>query len=264
MGGLDTATVWNPKGMDRMALYHFNAKIVKRSEGRSATQVAAYKLGQPIRCERTGTKFNYTHGSRVTAFGIEAPIGAPDWILDNEKLWNAVELREVRKDAQVLRDFEVALPFEVSAETHARMVKAFAQAIVEEFSVVVGWGIHAPREYTDQRNIVAFLLLTTREVGKEGFTRKVREMSVRPTSIFILERFRKLWADLINKELDTAGLSERVDHRSLKARRSEALEAGDNLEAGLLDREPQARFSAVEHRKLKTELMALEKARRSG
>lgn len=242
-----------------MALYHFNAKIVKRSEGRSATQVAAYKLGQPIRCARTGTKFNYTHGSRVTAFGIEAPIDAPGWVLDNEKLWNAVESREVRKDAQVLRDFEVALPFELSAETHARMVKAFAQAIVEEFSVVVGWGIHAPREYSDERNIVAFLLLTTRELGKEGFTRKVREMSDRPTAISILVRFRKFWADLINKELEAAGFSERVDHRSLKERRSEALEAGDRLEAGLLDREPQARFNAVEHRKLKTELMVLEK-----
>lgn len=241
-----------------MALYHFNAKIVKRSEGRSATQVAAYKLGQPIRCLRTGTKFNYRHGSRVTTYGIEAPTGSPSWVLDNEKLWNAVEVREVRKDAQVLRDYEVALPFELSAAAHRRLVQNFAQAIVEEFSVVVGWGIHAPREYSDRRNIVAFLLLTTREIGKDGFTRKVREMSIRPTSIQILERYRELWANLINKELEVAGIEERVDHRSLKDRREAALEIGDTDKAEQLDREPQARVSAVEHRKLKTEIMVLE------
>ena len=242
-----------------MALYHFNAKMVKRSEGRSATQVAAYKLGQPIKCVRTGTKFNYTHGSRVTAHGIEAPTDAPCWAFDNEKLWNAVEVSEVRKDAQVLRDYEVALPFELCAKAHIRLVEAFARAIVEKYSVVVGWGIHEPREYSDKRNIVAFLLLTTREIDKDGFARKVREMSVRPTSLTILEGFRELWANLVNSELAAAGLDERVDHRSLKARKKAALEIGDIVEAGLLDREPQARFSAAENRKLKTELMLLEK-----
>jgi hypothetical protein len=128
-----------------MALYHFNAKIVKRSEGRSATQVAAYKLGQPILCKRTGQKFNYSKGCRVTAYGIEAPANAPCWAFDNEQLWNAVEVSEVRKDAQLLRDFEVALPFELCSQAHVRIVESFARAIVQEFSVVVGWGIHAPR-----------------------------------------------------------------------------------------------------------------------
>ena len=233
-----------------MALYHFNAKIVKRSEGRSATQVAAYKLGQPIMCIRTGTKFNYSRGSRVTAYGIEAPKNAPCWAFDNEKLWNAVEVCEVRKDAQLLRDFELALPFELCAKAHVRMIESLAKSIVQDFSLVVGWGIHAPREYSDTRNITAFLLLTTREMSEDGFTRKVREMSVRPTSITILEGFRELWANLVNSELAAAGLDERVDHRSLKDRRNEALEIGDIIEAERLDREPQARFSAAENRKL--------------
>lgn len=247
-----------------MALYHFQVKVVKRSEGRSATQVAAYKLGQPIRCERTGTKFNYTHGSRVTAYGIEAPTDAPGWVFDNEKLWNAVELREVRKDAQVLRDYEVALPFELCAAAHVRLVEALAKALVDEFAVVVGWGIHGPREYSDKRNVVAFLLLTTREIGEDGFTRKVREMSIKPSSITVLARYRELWANLINEELAAAGFDERVDHRSLKEQKKAALEAGDLDGAERLDREPQARFSAVEHRKLKTELMNLEKEKARG
>ena len=247
-----------------MALYHFNAKLVKRSEGRLATQVAAYKLGLPINCQRTGIKYNYAHNSRVMAQGIEASEDAPSWVFEPQRLWNAVEGREVRKNAQVLRDYELALPTELNTATHVKMVRQFARSIVEEFSVVVGWGIHKPRDYTDERSITAFLLISTRALEGGQFTRKVREMSVRPSALIIIEAHRELWAKIQNIELEAAGFDERVDHRSLKAQRAEALAMGDMKRATMLDREPTRKISQVEHRKLKTELLRLKRLKAQG
>ena len=109
-----------------MAQYHFTAKLVKRRDGRLATQVAAYKLGQVIKCDRNGTTFDYSTSSRVVANGIEAPEGAPDWALDHQSLWNRVEARETRKDAQLSRDYELVLPCELDSDAHVRMVQTFA------------------------------------------------------------------------------------------------------------------------------------------
>ena len=41
------------------------------------------------------------------------PEGASDWMADREKLWNAVEKVEKRKDAQLARDFHISLPREL-------------------------------------------------------------------------------------------------------------------------------------------------------
>lgn len=82
-----------------------------------------------------------------------------DWALDHQSLWNRVEARETRKDAQLLRDYELVLQCELDSGAHVQMVQTFAQSIVEEFVVAVGWGIHLPRDISDERNIVEFILL---------------------------------------------------------------------------------------------------------
>lgn len=229
-----------------MAHYHFTAKLVKRRDGRLATQVAAYKLGQAIKCDRTGRTFDYSTSSRVVANGIETPSGSPDWALDHQSLWNRVEARETRKDAQLLRDYELALPCELNTDAHVKMVRAFARSIVDEFGVVAGWGIHLPRDISDERNIVAFILLSTRALEGDAFDGKIREMSVRPSSINIISRHRKLWADIQNEELAKAGLSERVDHRSLKKQREDAIATGNADLANELDRAPGRKLDRQE------------------
>lgn len=118
----------------------------------------------------------------------------------------------------------------------------FAQSIVAEFGVVVGWGIHEPRDISDQRNIVAFLLITTRALEEGVFGRKVREMSIPPTSLKILSAHRKQWADLQNTELLSAGVQDRVDHRSLREQRADAIAVGDMEMAEALSRSPQRKL----------------------
>jgi hypothetical protein len=77
---------------------------------------------------------------------------------------------------------------------------------------------------------------------------KAREFNHRA---FLLQ-LRSSWAAAVNAQLERAGRSERVDHRSLAAQRQEALEQGDYRRAALLDRRPEGNLSlaaaAIEHR----------------
>ena len=97
-----------------MAIYHFTAKVIKRSHGRSAVAAAAYRSGDRFIDEERGRTFDYTYKSEVIHSEILLPERAPEWMNDRQKLWNAVEAREQRRDAQVAREVEFALPQELS------------------------------------------------------------------------------------------------------------------------------------------------------
>ena len=97
-----------------MAIFHMSAKAVSRSGGRSATGSAAYRAGEKIKDKRTGEIHDFTRKGGVEDTVIVLPTGS-DWTPSREELWNAAELSEKRKDACVAREFEVALPAELSA-----------------------------------------------------------------------------------------------------------------------------------------------------
>ena len=97
-----------------MAIYHFTAKVIKRSHGRSAVAAAAYRAGESLADEERERTFDYSYKSEVIHSEIILPESAPKWMRDRQKLWNAVEAREQRQDAQVAREIEFALPQELS------------------------------------------------------------------------------------------------------------------------------------------------------
>jgi hypothetical protein len=80
--------------------------------------------------------------------------------------------------------------------------------------------LHAPGRDGDDRNHHAHILLTTREIGPEGFTTKNRDWN----KVEVLEVWREAWARDANTALERAGIEDRVDHRTLEAQRDEALE----------------------------------------
>jgi hypothetical protein len=80
--------------------------------------------------------------------------------------------------------------------------------------------LHAPGRDGDDRNHHAHILLTTREIGPEGFTTKNRDWN----KVEVLEGWREAWARDSNAALERAGIEDRVDHRTLVAQRDEALE----------------------------------------
>ena len=198
-----------------MAIYHLSVKTISRSAGRSATAAAAYRAGVEILDTRTGEVHDYRRKGGVEHTELVLPVDAPDWARDRAALWNAAEVAEVRKNSTVAREFEIALPSELSGEARRALAVDFAREIVGRHGCAVDVSIHEPGREGDSRNHHAHLLLTTRRLGSEGFTEKTRELDQRQSGE--VDYWRSRYAELQNERLMDAGLSVRVDHRSLKA-----------------------------------------------
>ena len=203
-----------------MAIYHLRATIISRSQGRSATAAIAYRVAERIEDRRTGLVFDYAAKSGVDHTEILAPDHAPDWVRDRSELWNRVEESETRKNSQVAREVRVALPAELTHEARVALVREFAQEQFVDRGMVADIALHAPGRDGDDRNHHAHILLTTREIGPEGFTTKNRDWN----KVEVLEGWREAWARDNNIALERAGIEDRVDHRTLEAQRDEALE----------------------------------------
>ena len=209
-----------------MAIYHLRATMISRSQGRSATAAAAYRVAERIEDRRTGLTFDYAARSGVDHTEILAPDHAPDWVRDRSELWNRVEESETRKNSQVAREVRVALPDELTHAQRVALVRDYAQTQFVDRGMVADIALHAPGREGDERNHHAHILLTTREIDAEGsvpgggFTTKNRDWN----KVEVLEGWREAWARDSNAALERAGLEDRVDHRTLVAQRDEALE----------------------------------------
>ena len=194
--------------------------MISRSQGRSATAAIAYRVAERIEDRRTGLTFDYAARGGVDHTEILAPDHAPNWVFDRSELWNRVEESETRKNSQVAREVRVALPAELTHEARVALVREFAQEQFVDRGMVADIALHAPGRDGDDRNDHAHILLTTREIGPEGFTTKNRDWN----KVEVLEGWREAWAWDSNAALERAGIEDRVDHRTLVAQRDEALE----------------------------------------
>ena len=82
----------------------------RSSDGRSAVACAAYRVGVSLDDERTGQTFDYGRKRGVLHEAILTREEPPVWMSDRQALWNAVETAEKRKDAQLAREVQLALP----------------------------------------------------------------------------------------------------------------------------------------------------------
>jgi hypothetical protein len=200
-----------------MAVYHFNAKIVKRSEGHSAVAGAAYISASKMYEERTGIMHDYSRKRGVVHTEIIAPETTNSWMYDRTELWNRVELGEKRKDAQLARSIKLALPHELTDEQRADLVLDYARDMFVSQGMVADISIHRPDRHGDDRNHHAHILLTMREIDGDGFSRK-KQTDWNKTEL--LEYWREEWANYQNQALENAGSDARVDHRTLDAQGS--------------------------------------------
>lgn len=200
-----------------MAIYHLSVKAISRSAGRSSTAAAAYRAGVEITDARTGEVHDYTRKRGVVSADLVLPEGAPEWAADRAALWNTAEKAERRKDACVAREYEVALPAELSAEGRRQLALDFAKEMADREGCAVDVAIHEPGREGDNRNHHAHILRTTRKVGPEGLTDKLDTEKAGRSRRDDLEGVRARWAELCNERLRDAGIEATVDHRSLKA-----------------------------------------------
>jgi ATP-dependent exoDNAse (exonuclease V) alpha subunit len=194
-----------------MALYHLSAQIIGRSNGRSSVAAAAYRSGQALTDARTGTECRYDRRrERVVHTEILAPAGSPAWATDRASLWNAVERGEKRKDAQLAREFEVALPVELTEQQRLELVRDWTRAQLVSHGLVVDISHHRDRA---DRNPHVHMMTTMRAIDGNGFGPKLRDLNRAEQ----LEQWRSSWAEACNSALARAGHQARVDHRSLEA-----------------------------------------------
>ncbi len=196
-----------------MAIYHMSGSIVGRSHGRSAVACAAYRAGDKLLDERTQQVHDYTKKQDVAYCDILLPENAPAWMANREQLWNAVEKIEVRKDAQLAREFTISLPRELTLEQNIALAKEFAQHEFVDKGMVADVCIHNDKAPDGERQPHAHVLLTMREVTQDGFGQKVREWNAKEHVI----AWREAWANAVNRELALHGHDVRVDHRTLEA-----------------------------------------------
>jgi ATP-dependent exoDNAse (exonuclease V) alpha subunit len=198
---------------------------------------------------------DYDRRSGVVHAEIMAPEATPDWMMDRTALWNAVEVVEKRKDAQLSREVQLALPHELDATQRLSLVRDYVRQAFVARGMVADIAIHAPHRQGDDRNHHAHVMLTMREIAGDSFGKKDRTWN--ETSL--LEHWRETWQEAVNRALERAGHAGRVDHRRLEEQRVEALEraeqarsANDNvqarvfdLEAARLDRDPEPKIGAI-------------------
>lgn len=221
-----------------MAIYRFSAQMISRSAGRSAVAAAAYRAGAELTCDRTGQVHDYTRKGGVVFSEIMGPDGAPEWATDRARLWNEVEATEKRKDAQLAREVELALPRELTPDQRLELVRSFVRSEFVSRGMVADIAIHEPKASDGGQQPHAHVMLTTRTLGPEGFQGKNRDWNDKG----LLESWREAWANHANWALELAGQEPRIDHRSLEAQHQDALAMGDDRKAQDLDREPQPKL----------------------
>ncbi|WP_080670546.1 Ti-type conjugative transfer relaxase TraA, partial [Agrobacterium tumefaciens] len=234
-------------------------KPVSRSSGRSAVASAAYRCAVLLVNQRDGLVHDFTRKEGVEHSEIVLPDGlSADWALDRSALWNAAEFAEKRKDARVAREFEIALPHELSTEGRLKAARAFAQDLANRYGAAVDFAIHSPSEHGDIRNYHAHVLMTTRQVGKAGFGEKtcLEHKNARllangmATTDMQLRDIRQSWEGIANRQLQREGLDVRIDHRSHIER---GLELSPTEHMGVHASQMQQQGMAVERGRLDDE-----------
>ncbi|WP_181946260.1 MobA/MobL family protein, partial [Klebsiella pneumoniae] len=135
-----------------MAIYHLSMKIISRSSGYSAVASAAYRSGSLMLDERTGLTHDYTRKSGVAE---------PAWCTNRAELWNAVEKAERRKNSQLAREIELAIPHELPQDAARETVLAFVRENFVSQGMIADVAFH----HMDKTNPHAHIMLTTRAVG---------------------------------------------------------------------------------------------------
>lgn len=190
-----------------MALFHSTTKVISRSKGRSSVAAAAYRSGERIKNERDGITHDFTHKGGVVYSEIVLPENAPERYKDRSILWNEVEQKENRKDAQTAREVELALPVELNRAEQIQLLQDYVKenfvdrGMIADFSIHAGHGHDKSREHEQDSDIKtenphAHIMLTMREVTPAGFGNKNREWNDNANVI----EWRKDWAERCNRE----------------------------------------------------------------
>lgn len=218
----------------RVAIFHHHTQIIGRGKGaskmvngrvaqKSSIAAAAYRaacrLVEKVVDAVTGKTRTLVHDYRNKKGLEHSEILAPEavskwsWVYDRQQLWGSVERTERRKDSQLAREFDLALPVELTREENRELLLDYVREVYVSKGMVADVNMH----YDNEQNPHAHVMLTTRNlvIDKEGtvsFGSKNRSWN--ETSLVLEGRQR--WAARVNKELESRGFAERISEKSYK------------------------------------------------
>ena len=196
-----------------MAIYHLHVKVIGRKSGSSAVASAAYRSGSRLRDERLDRSHDFSAKRGVVHSEVMLPENAPEAWSDRERLWNDVEAFEIRKDAQLAREVEFALPREMTQAQGIELARDFVHTEFVDQGMIADLNVHWDIGEDGMPKPHAHVMLTMRAVDEDGFGPKVRDWN----RTEMVERWRERWAELANERLAELDIDARIDHRSFEA-----------------------------------------------
>jgi ATP-dependent exoDNAse (exonuclease V) alpha subunit len=233
-----------------MAIYHFSAKVISRANGSSAVGSAAYRSAERLHDERLDRDHDFTNKAGVVHSEVMLPEGAPERLSDRSTLWNEVEVTELRKDAQLSREVEFAIPRELNQQQGIDLARDFVQTEFVDRGMIADLNVHWDMGADGFAKPHAHVMLTMREVTEDGFGKKVRAWNETEQ----LEQWRERWGSHANERLTELDIDASIDHRSFKdqgidlAPQNKIGPAALRMAQEGLERERIANHAAIAHR----------------
>ena len=216
-----------------MAIFHMSFSNISAGKGRSAIASAAYRSGEKLFDDKEGRHYFYTRSVMPESF-ILTPKNAPEWASNREQLWNEVEKKDRKSNSRYAKEFNVALPVELSESEQKELLTKYVQENFVDQGMVADVAIH--RDHQD--NPHAHVMLTNRpfnpdgswglkaktqyikdENGKQlltksGFPKQRKIWLVDWDKKEKINEWRKNWALSVNQFLAQKNISDRISEKS--------------------------------------------------
>ena len=222
------------KGDNSMAIFHMSFQNISAGKMRSSVASASYRSGEKLFSDKEGKTYFYKRDIMPESF-ILTPKNAPEWAKDRSKLWNEVEKKDRKANSRYAKEFNVALPIELSEQDQKDLLTKYVQENFVNSGMVADIAIH--RDHPD--NPHAHVMLTNRpfnpdgswglkskrenildENGNKTYTKNSR--FPRSRKIWLVDwdkrekitEWRKNWANAVNQVLEAKNLPDRISEKS--------------------------------------------------
>ncbi|WP_057811786.1 MobQ family relaxase [Companilactobacillus futsaii] len=216
-----------------MAIFHMSFQNISAGKMRSAVASASYRSGDKLFSDKEGNTYYYARDVKPEAF-ILTPKNAPDWAKDRQKLWNEVEKKDRKSNSRYAKEFNVALPVELSESEQKELLTKYVQENFVDQGMVADVAIH--RDHPD--NPHAHVMLTNRPFNPDGTwgikSRKeyildekgnktyTKSGYARNRKIWLTDwdkkekitEWRHNWATAVNQILEAKNLPDRISEKS--------------------------------------------------
>ena len=226
--------------------FHFSISMISRGKSKSAVASAAYISCEKLTNEWDGVIHDYHNKKGLLHSEIFLPENVPKKFQDRSFLWNSVELNEKASNAQLARNFIIALPKELSFEENKNLITDFIQENFVSKGMIADLAIH-DESSEGNNNVHAHIMTTLRPINEKGLwqpkSKKVYVLDETGEKIKLksgnyktrkveltdwndkgnAEKWRESFASLCNRYLEKNNLEKRVDHRSFERQGKEEI-----------------------------------------